>query len=121
MLGQALAKILEDGALARYGERRIPMDDALSEAVVDACKRPYLVYQAKYPQISCGNFDMSLLREFFYALAHNAGINLHLICHYGENSHHMAEALFKALGKSLAQAFSPVNGKQSSMSTKESL
>ena len=121
VLGQAFAKFLEKGTYARYGERRIPMDDALCEAVVDACKRPYLVYRAEYPQDYCGNFGIHLLREFFYAFAHNAGINLHLISRYGENSHHIAEALFKALGKALAQAFTPIEGDQASMSTKEFL
>lgn len=121
VLGQALAATLESGPVARYGERFIPMDDALSQAVVDAANRPYLVYKADYPQPYSGNCDMSLFREFFYALAHNARINLHLICHYGENSHHMIEALFKAMGKALDQAYSPVEGTKAQMSTKEAL
>lgn len=121
VLGQLFAGQFTDAALLRYGAQRIPMDDALSEAVVDACKRPWLVYRAEYPQEYCGNFALSLLQEFFYALAHNAGITLHLLCHYGENSHHMAEALFKALGKALSQAFTKIDGRQSDMSTKESL
>ena len=121
VLGQAFSQLFAEGALARYGECRIPMDDALSEAVVDACRRPYLVYWAKYPQEVCGNFSLSLLKEFFSALAHNADINLHLSCRYGENSHHMAESLFKATGKALAQAFRPVQGQLADMSTKDFL
>jgi imidazoleglycerol-phosphate dehydratase len=121
VLGQALAAVLEAGPIARYGNSTIPMDDALSQAVVDAANRPYLVYKADYPQAYSGSFDMSLFREFFYALAHNARINLHLICHYGENSHHMVEALFKALGKALGQAYAPAEGSRADMSTKEAL
>ncbi len=121
VLGQALAGILKNGAVARYGNASIPMDDALSQAVVDAANRPYLVYKAEFPQAYSGNFDMSLFREFFYALAHNARINLHLICHYGENSHHMIEALFKALGKALAQAYQATDGGAAEMSTKEAM
>ncbi len=121
VLGQALAAYFDESALVRYGAQRIVMDDALSEVIVDACKRPYVVYTASYPQNFCGTFDLALLREFFHALAYNAGITIHLHCHYGENSHHMAEALFKALGRSLAQAFTRIDGKQSDMSTKGKL
>ena len=83
------------------------MDDALCEAVIDVCDRPYLVYKADYPQNLVGTFDVSLLKEFFLAFANRAKINLHLVARYGENSHHIAEALFKALGKALAQAYAP--------------
>jgi imidazoleglycerol-phosphate dehydratase len=121
VLGRALADTLDTGAVARYGDAVIPMDDALSQAVVDAANRPYLVYRANFPQSHAGDFDLSLFREFFYALAVNARINLHLICHYGENGHHMIEALFKALGKALGRAYAPVDGSAADMSTKEAL
>lgn len=120
-LGQAFAKILDLGAVQRYGERSIPMDDALSQAIVDVCNRPHLVYSAEFPQPRSGNFDMSLFREFFYAFATNAKINLHLICHYGVNSHHMIEALFKAMGKALHQAYRPAEGETRNMSTKNAI
>ncbi|AHC14456.1 imidazoleglycerol-phosphate dehydratase HisB [Salinispira pacifica] len=121
VLGDAFQRLLGEQAVQRYGERRIPMDDALSEAVIDAANRPFLVYKADFPQPYSGSFDMSLFREFFYALAHNGRLNVHLICHYGDNSHHMIEALFKALGKALAQAYTPVPGARADMSTKEAL
>lgn len=106
VLGQALrATVDQFGHVKRFGSSQIPMDEALSEAIVDASGRPYLVYTADYPQEYCGSFPVALLREFFYALVHNGGLTLHVSCRYGSNSHHMAEALFKALGKALRQAF----------------
>jgi imidazoleglycerol-phosphate dehydratase len=94
--------------LKRYGHAVIPMDDALSEAAVDVCERPFLVYKADYPQLFTGSFDISLLREFFLAFANKAQLNLHLHCRYGLNSHHMAESLFKAFGKAVAAAYQPL-------------
>ncbi len=122
VLGQTLRKVLtEFGAVMRYGHSVIPMDDALSEATVDVCERPFLVYRAAYPQEMSGTFPMALLREFFHGLASAARINLHLECRYGENSHHMAEALFKALGRAVAAAYSAKAGDQAGMSTKGNL
>ncbi len=122
VLGQALSQYLDQiGAVDRYGSSIIPMDDALSEAVIDVCRRPYLVYQAQLPQTHAGTFDLSLLREFFLALANTARINLHLNCRYGVNSHHMVESLFKALGRAIKQAYLPrLDDKKgtASMSTK---
>ena len=106
VLGDALWRSQKDrGALIRFGACTIPMDEALSEAVIDVCGRAYWVYNAEFPQTHAGTFDLSLVREFVIALANNARINLHANCRYGENGHHMAEALFKALGKALAQAY----------------
>jgi len=104
VLGEALRSAIGDSAIQRYGNDTIPMDDALSQAVIDICKRPYLVYNANFPQAMSGTFDMSLFREFFQAFANRAELNLHVNCHYGNNSHHMIEALFKAFGRSLHQA-----------------
>lgn len=119
VLGDAFARILrETGPVHRYGSSVIPMDDALSEAVVDVCNRPYLVYRVNYPQEHSGDFPMALLREFFLGLANRAQINLHLRCRYGKNSHHMAESLFKAAGRALAEAYSPAAPGASEMSTK---
>jgi imidazoleglycerol-phosphate dehydratase len=97
------------------------MDDALSEAAVDVCERSCLVYRADYPQSVVGTFPIDLLKEFFQAFANRARINLHLICRYGDNSHHMAESLFKAFGKALAQAYAPKAGNREEMSTKGAL
>ncbi len=105
VLGKAIAEILQsDKAIVRFATHLIPMDDALCRAVVDMSGRPFFVYNVNYPQPLCGNFDMSLLREFLYAFTINAGINMHLEAIYGDNSHHISEALFKAMGKSLGMA-----------------
>ncbi len=119
VLGDALYTVFQqlDG-VQRYGHSIIPMDDALGEAVVDVCNRPYLVYEADYPQDYCGQFPVALFREFFWGLAVRARINLHLIVRYGLNSHHMTEALFKAMGRALSQAYAPGSGGTASMSTK---
>jgi imidazoleglycerol-phosphate dehydratase len=78
------------------------MDEALSSVVADMGGRPFLVFDAAFPQPSCGGFDTALVREFLYALAVNSGLCLHAQCEYGDNSHHMVEALFKALGIAIA-------------------
>jgi len=119
VLGDALLKTFEQtGAVNRYGHSVIPMDDALGEVTIDVCRRPYLVLNAEWPQMSAGNFDFFLIKEFLQALANRGGLNIHAQCRYGENSHHMAEALFKALGRALYAAFRPASGNSSSMSTK---
>jgi len=119
ILGDALKKAQDArGGVARYGASVIPMDDALSEVAVDACGRTYWVYQHAFPQTHAGTFDLSLVREFIIGLANRAQINLHALCRYGTNGHHMVEALFKALGKALAQAYAPRDGGSAAMSTK---
>jgi len=111
VLGQALRQTQTSlGATARFGHAVIPMDEALAEVTIDACGRAYWVYQAEYPQTHAGAFDLSLVREFWIGLANQAAINLHGTVRYGTNGHHMAEALFKALGKALAQAYAPRKG-----------
>ncbi len=108
VLGEALKKTIDTyGAINRFAHTVIPMDEALSEITLDVCGRPYLVYKSNFPQEYSGLFQMSLLKEFFAALANAAGMSIHADCRYGENSHHMAESLFKALGKALKQAFIP--------------
>jgi imidazoleglycerol-phosphate dehydratase len=105
VLGQALGDVLAKGAVARFGHAVIPMDEALSEVAIDVCGRPTLSLHAAFPQAYAGTFDLSLLREFFTALAAQARISLHVECRRGENSHHMAEAAFKALGRALHEAY----------------
>ncbi len=106
VLGQALKKSFGDkGAIKRYGSAIIPMDDALSEVVIDVCNRPYLVYNVNFPQEKSGSFANFLFKEFFQALVSEAKINLHLISRYGENSHHISESLFKASGIAIEYAF----------------
>ncbi len=114
VLGTAFAKLrTEFTPVRRFGHASVPMDEALAEVTIDAAGRPYLVYKCDYPQEYSGDFPMCLIQEFLTAFTNTSGINLHALCHYGENSHHMAEALFKAIGKALSQAFTPAEGIES--------
>ncbi len=116
VLGDALAGVTDTfGPVRRYGHETIPMDDSLGEVVVDAAGRSYLVYRVSYPQDRAGQFDLSLVREFFQGLSAHGKLNIHVIGHYGENGHHLAEAIFKAAGRALGSAFLP--GKET-LSTK---
>ena len=111
VLGEALAGALGDYAgHARFGSALTVMDEALVEAVVDAGRRPYLHFQADWPQPRCGDFEICLIEEFWRALASRAGLTLHLIGRHGRNSHHLAEAFFKGTGRALAQALAPQSG-----------
>lgn len=122
VLGSALKESVEKyGGVTRYSYKTIPMDEALSEVVIDVCMRPYLVYKADYPQQVSGNFQMHLLREFFHGLTSKGALTLHAICKYGENSHHMSEALFKALGLAIKEAYTPISSGTENMSTKGKL
>ena len=119
VLGDAFKKSQDArGGVNRYGHSVIPMDEALSEVVIDACGRPAWVYTAEFPNTHAGQFDLSLIREFLIAFTNRAQVNLHAHCRYGANGHHMAEALFKALGRALAQAYTVRAGGSASMSTK---
>lgn len=105
VLGNALRQyVAELSPIIRYGNAIVVMDEALSEAAIDLGGRAYLVYDPQFPQERSGVFEMALFREFFVALAANSSATIHLSCRYGENSHHMIEALFKALGRALNQA-----------------
>jgi len=108
VLGSALAAVFQRSQpVARFGHAVIPMDEALAEVTVDVCGRPTLGYRPRFPQARAGSFDLWLLREFFLALANQARISIHVDTRGAENSHHAAEAVFKALGKALAQAYGP--------------
>lgn len=105
VLGEALNKALGDRrGIQRYGHAVIPMDDSLAEVTIDLSNRPYI--QTVFPEAMPrqNEFDASLAAEFFRALAHKAGMNLHVRVCYGENWHHMIEAVFKGLGRALRQA-----------------
>jgi imidazoleglycerol-phosphate dehydratase len=92
VLGQAFAGVLEKtGKVARFGHAVIPMDEALAEVTIDVCGRPTLSLQASFPQPLAGAFDLSLLREFFAALASQARISLHVEVRRGQNSHHSGQ------------------------------
>jgi len=104
-LGEALARALGDRAgIRRYGQATVPMDDALGWVAVDLSGRPYLAYRADGLAGKIGEFDAALLKEFFRAFATALRANLHIGILYGENTHHMAEAVFKAMGRALDAA-----------------
>ena len=110
-LGQALAQCVGDKAgIARFGQAFVPMDEALGFCALDISGRPYLVFDAPMPQPMCGQYDTCLTVEFMRALAVHAGLTLHLKCEYGENAHHITEALFKALARALKQAVTVTGG-----------
>ncbi|MDR3154600.1 MAG: imidazoleglycerol-phosphate dehydratase HisB [Deltaproteobacteria bacterium] len=111
VLGDALAAALGDfSGHRRFSSALVPMDDALAEAALDAGRRPYLHFEALFPQPAAGGFDFCLTEEFFRALTARAGWTLHLTGRRGRNSHHLAEALFKATGLAAAQALAPREG-----------
>ncbi|MEN8107544.1 MAG: imidazoleglycerol-phosphate dehydratase HisB [Pseudomonadota bacterium] len=104
-LGQAMAQALADKrGIRRYGHAYVPLDEALSRVVIDFSGRPGLVYQADYPRARVGNFDIDLLHEFFQGFVNHARVTLHIDCLRGDNSHHIAETIFKAFGRALRMA-----------------
>ena len=106
-LGEALKGALsEKRGIRRYGSELLPMDEALVLCAVDLSGRGSLRYSANIPSQKIGSFDTELVQEFFTALSRSAGITLHLKQLDGENSHHIVEAMFKALGRALKQAVS---------------
>jgi len=123
VLGTCLREVVaKHGAVHRFSSALIPMDEALAEVVIDVCGRPTAVVDTTFPQQIIGAaFDVALVREFLVALASRAGMSLHAHTRYGENSHHLAEALFKALGKAVAGAYAQADGEAEAMSTKDAL
>ena len=104
-LGQALGRALGDKrGIRRYGSCLLPMDDALVRAALDLSGRPYLVWDVDLPTDRIGTFECELVREFFQALSTHGGLTLHVTALAGINSHHMAEAAFKAVARSLRAA-----------------
>lgn len=105
VLGKAFAEALGDkGSIERFGSFYVPMDEALAFASVDVSGRPFLVFDADFPQARCGDYDCAMTVEFMRAFAFNAGITLHLKSVYGDNSHHITEALYKAAAHALRLA-----------------
>jgi imidazoleglycerol-phosphate dehydratase len=104
-LGQAIAQALGDKkGIARYASVHLPMDEALTRVSIDISGRPFLVFRTTFPSERIGTFDCELVREFFQALAVNAGVTLHVETLYGQNSHHVAESCFKGLARALREA-----------------
>jgi len=107
-LGRALAQALGDRrGVRRYGSCLLPMDETLVRAALDLSGRPHLVWSVGFPSPKIGGFDTELVREFFTAVAMNAGITLNVALLDGANSHHIAEAVFKAVAQALRAAVEP--------------
>lgn len=104
-LGQAIrAAVGDKKGIRRYGHFTLPMDETLATVALDLSGRNYLVYNAATPSARIGDFDTELLEEFWQAVSGNALCNLHVVLHHGRNSHHIAEAIFKAAGRALRMA-----------------
>jgi imidazoleglycerol-phosphate dehydratase len=105
VLGRAFREAVGDKrGVVRYGTAAIPMDEALVVASVDLSGRPFLVFNVPLGRARLANFDLDLLKDFFRAFAFNAEVTLHVNMQYGENLHHISEAVFKAVGRALAEA-----------------
>ena len=104
-LGRAFSEALGDKrGIRRYGFFILPMDETLAEAVVDFSGRPYCVYNARFPVERVGDFDLELVREFWLGFANSVACNLHINVRYGENGHHIAEAIFKSVARAIRAA-----------------
>lgn len=104
-LGQAFARAIGDKkGIRRYGHAYVPLDEALSRVVVDFSGRPGLEYHVDYPRARIGDFDVDLLLEFFQGFVNHAQVTLHIDTLRGRNAHHIAETIFKALGRALRMA-----------------
>jgi imidazoleglycerol-phosphate dehydratase len=104
-LGKALFEALgEKRGIVRFGTAYVPMDEALASVHLDISGRPYLSFNVPLTKTKVGTFDLDLLKDFFRAFAMNAMLNVHVNLHYGENLHHISEAIFKAFGRALAEA-----------------
>jgi imidazoleglycerol-phosphate dehydratase len=104
-LGQAIRKALGDKAgIRRYGHFTLPMEETLVTTAIDFSGRYYLVWNATIPNAKIGTFDSELVEDFWQAVAANALCNLHVLVHYGRNSHHVAEGIFKCAARALRMA-----------------
>ena len=104
-LGEAIKKALQDKkGIKRYGFTILPMDESLVQLALDLSGRGQLIYKVQFKQERVGSFEVSLVEEFFRALSYHAGITMHINLLYGENSHHIIEAIFKAFARSLDEA-----------------
>jgi imidazoleglycerol-phosphate dehydratase len=104
-LGQAIDRALGDKAgIRRYGHAILPMDEALVTCAIDLGGRPFWVWNATIPSPKIGQFDSELVADFWQAVSTHGRMNLHVLLHYGRNSHHISEAIFKGLARALRQA-----------------
>lgn len=105
VIGQAIRRALGDfSGVRRFGSCLMPMDETLTRVAIDLSNRPYLIWKVKFTRPKIGEMDTELFREWFQALAQNAGICLHIENLYGENSHHIVETCFKGTARALRQA-----------------
>lgn len=105
VLGQAVKEALGDRkGIRRFASAYIPMDEALCFTALDFSNRPFLVFDADMPQPMIGAYDSCLTQEFLRAFAVNSGLTVHMKCLYGQNAHHITEALFKSLGVAVKEA-----------------
>jgi imidazoleglycerol-phosphate dehydratase len=108
VFGQSLKQALGDKAgIRRYGDATVPMDETLVTAAVDLSGRPFLVWRAEVPNELLGPFQAQLGEEFWRAVSSAGAFNLHVILHHGRNTHHILEAVFKAVARALRQAVEP--------------
>ena len=102
VLGKAFKQALGDmSGIQRYGSFNIPMDESLAQVSLDISNRPFLVFNAKFEQELCGDYETCVTEEFWRAFAMNSGITLHINVPYGTNAHHQIEAIFKAVAHAL--------------------
>ena len=105
VLGNAIKEAVGDKkGIKRYGSCILPMDEALVLCAIDLSGRPYYVSDAVFTAEKCGDMDLEMVKEFFYAVSSSAGINLHFKVLSGSNNHHIVEAMFKAFAKALDSA-----------------
>ena len=121
-LGDAVTKACGDKAgIRRFGNSTIPMCESLATVVIDLCDRPFLVFNVPLEKPKVGDFDVELVEEFFHAFTNHCGATLHINLDYGSNTHHIIEAIFKALGRALDQATSKDKRIHGVLSTKGTL
>ena len=121
-LGKAVGQALDKKkGINRYGSASVPMDECLCRVDLDISGRPYLIYNVKYGRRKIGGFDPALVKEFFKAFTDNSGITLHINFVYGDNGHHIIEAIFKAFARALRKAVTLNANIKGVLSTKGSL
>lgn len=104
-LGEAFKKALGDKrGIRRYGRGTAPMHEALASVILDFSGRPFLVFNVDLPKAQVGNFEVELVEEFFTAFCNHSGANIHVNLAYGDNLHHIIEAIFKAFARALDEA-----------------
>jgi imidazoleglycerol-phosphate dehydratase len=110
-LGECLGEALgSKKGIARYGNSSLPMEDTLANVAIDLSGRPFCVYNAKFCTERIGDFDVELIEEFLRAFSNAGKFNIHVNVPYGTNSHHIAEAIFKAIGQALGASVKNIGG-----------